>query len=120
VTLNPSERYLPLSLLYAATEIDVVDFVPERFPYLERMRSMLANPLAVIEYFHNTVTAIIAAVIEGGMFGEGARYYSIIEYQGRGTPHIHILVCSISLHELHLLLLFSFGSLAQVILKTYK
>ena len=101
VTLNPGERYSPLSLLYAATEIDVNDFVPERFPYLERMRSMLLNPLAVIDYFHNTVAAIIAAVIEGGIFEEGARYYGVIEYQGRGTPHIHILVCSISLHELH-------------------
>lgn len=73
------------------------DFMPERFPYLERMRSMLANPLAVIDYFHNTVAAIIASVIEGRMFGEGARYYGVIEYQGRGTPHIHILVCSLSL-----------------------
>ena len=91
-----------MSLLYAATEIDVDDFVPERFPYyLERMRLMLANPLTVIDYFHNVVTAIIASVFEGGMFGEGARYYGIIEYQGRGTPHLHILVCSVSLHELH-------------------
>ena len=64
MTLNPGQWYSPLSLLYAATEIDVNDFVPERFPYLERMRSMLANPLAVIDYFHNTVAAIIAAVIE--------------------------------------------------------
>jgi len=94
LTLNPGERSSALSLLYAGVEIDVTDFVPERFPYLERMKSMLANPLAVIDYFHNTVAAIIAAVIEGGMFGQGAHHYGIIEYQGRGT-HIHILVCSI-------------------------
>jgi Helitron helicase-like domain at N-terminus len=92
VTINPGERYSALSLLYAGMEIDINDFVPERFPYLERMRSMLANPLAVIDYFHNTVAAITAAVIEGGMFGEGASHYGVIEYQGRGTPHIHILV----------------------------
>ena len=95
MTLNPGERYSALSLLYAGTEIDITDFVPERFPYLERMRAMLANPLAVIDYFHNTVAAILTAVIEGGMFGEGTRYYGVIEYQGRGTPHIHILVSSI-------------------------
>ena len=92
MTINPGERYSPLSLLYAGTEINVEDFVPEWFPYLERMRSMLADPLAVVDYFHNTVAEIIAAVIEGGMFGEGAHYYGVIEYQGRGTPHIHILV----------------------------
>ena len=92
MTMNPGERYSALSLLYAGMEIDVEDFVPERFPYLQRMKSMLANPLAVVDYFHNTVAAIVASVIEGGMFGEGARYYGVIEYQGRGTPHIHILV----------------------------
>ncbi len=73
-------------------EIDINDFMPERLPYLEHMRSMLANHLAVVDYFHNTVAAIIATVIEGGMFEEGAHYYAIIEYQGRGTPQIHILV----------------------------
>jgi hypothetical protein len=92
VTINPGERYSPLSLLYAGTEIDVSDFAPERFPYMERLTSMLANPLALIDYFHNTVAAIISAVIEGGLFGEGTHHYGIIEYQGRGTPHIHILV----------------------------
>lgn len=100
LTINPGERYSALSLLYAGIDIDINDFVPERFPYLERMRSMLANPLAVIDYFHNTVAAITAAVIEGGMFGEGARHYGIIEYQGRGTPHIHILVCSPSSRDI--------------------
>ena len=95
LTMNPGERSSPLALLYAGMEIDINDFVPERFPYLERMRSMLANPLAMIDYFHNTVVAIIAAVIDGGMFGEGAHHYGVIEYQGRKTPHIHILVCSI-------------------------
>ena len=92
MTINPGERYSPLCLLYAGTEIDIEDFVLERFPYLQRMRSMLANPLAVVDYFHNTVAAIIGAVIDGGMFGEGANHYGVIEYQGRGTPHIHILV----------------------------
>ena len=92
MTINPGERYSPLALLYAGAEIDVGDFVPERFPYLERMRSMLADPLAVVDYFHNTVAAIVAAVVEGGMFGADAHYYGVIEYQGRGTPHIHILV----------------------------
>jgi hypothetical protein len=95
MTMNPGERSSALSLLYAGVEIDVNEFVPERFPYLERMRSMLANPLAVIDYFHNTIAAIFTAVIQGGMFGEGVHYYGVIEYQGRGTPHIHILVHSL-------------------------
>jgi hypothetical protein len=96
LTMNPGERSSALSLLYAGIEIDVNEFVPERFSYLERMRWMLTNLLALIDYFHNTVAAIIAAVIQGGMFGEGAHHYGVIEYQGRKTSHIHILVCSLT------------------------
>ena len=44
MTTNPGERYSPLGLLYAGTEIDIEDFVPETVPYLERMRTMLADP----------------------------------------------------------------------------
>ncbi len=52
----------------------------------------LGNPLAVVEYFHNMITAIIQNVLKEGIFGEVAHYYSTIEYQGCGTPHTHLAV----------------------------
>ena len=91
-TINPGERYSALCLLYAGVRIDVNDFMPERFPYMQRMTMMLANPLAVVDYFHNMIDAVVETVIKGGMFGQNAHYYGTIEYQGRGTPHIHIMV----------------------------
>jgi Helitron helicase-like domain at N-terminus len=52
---------------------------------------MLDNPLAVVEYFHNT---IIEKMLKGGMFGELIHYQGPIEYQGRGAPHAHLVVHS--------------------------
>jgi len=48
--------------------------------------------LAVIEYFHIMITAIIENVLKEGIFGEVNHYYATIEYQGRGTPHMHLAV----------------------------
>jgi Helitron helicase-like domain at N-terminus len=53
---------------------------------------MLDNPLAVVEYFRNTLNAIIEKMLKGGMFGELIHYQGPIEYQGRGTPHAHLVV----------------------------
>ena len=58
----------------------------------DRLKKMLENPLAVVEYFHNTIRAIIEGVLKGGIFGKLLHFYGPIEYQGRGTPHIHLAV----------------------------
>ena len=41
LTLNPAERYSPLSLLYAGEEIDIQNFLPDQYPLTHRMQSML-------------------------------------------------------------------------------
>jgi Helitron helicase-like domain at N-terminus len=92
VTINPAERYSPISLFYAGEKIDVKNFSAEFHTYSERLKCMLNNPLPVVEYFHDLVTTIIETVLKGGMFGELNHYYGTIEYQGRYTPHIHMAV----------------------------
>ena len=65
----------------------------------QRLKRTLNNPLAVVEYFHNMITAIIENVLKEGIFGEVNHYYATIEYQGRDTPHMHlavsIIICKI-------------------------
>ena len=92
ITINPCDLHSPLTLLYAGVEIDIHDFVPEWFPWTDRVKILQKNPLAVIEYFHNTVKTIIEQGFKGGMFGELTHYYGPIEYQGRMTPHTHLAV----------------------------
>jgi len=94
LTINPADLHSPISLFYAGEEIDVLQFCPVMHSASDRLRIMLKNPLAVVEYFHNMVETIIETVLKGGMFGNLLHYYGPIEYQGRATPHIHLAVSS--------------------------
>jgi len=96
-TINPGERHSPIALYYAGEQIDVNDFNPAAYTSSDRLKTMLKNPLAVVEYFHNMIKTIIDTCFKGGMFGEHAHHYGTIEYQGRFTPHIHMAVLSISM-----------------------
>ena len=46
----------------------------------------------MVEYFHSMVMTIIENVLKAGAFGELAHHFGTIEYQGRHTPHIHLVV----------------------------
>ena len=93
LTINPGDRHSPLALLYAGVQISVNNFIPEEYSFTERVKKLLQNPMAVVEYFHNMIHAIIEGVLKKGMFGELAHYYGTIEYQSRFTPHMHMAVC---------------------------
>ena len=100
LTINPGERHSPIALFYAGEEIDLQKFIPGSYSSELRLKRMLANPLAVVEYFHNMITIIIDKLLKGGMFGDVAHHYGTIEYQGRYTPHIHMAVL-FSSHSRH-------------------
>jgi Helitron helicase-like domain at N-terminus len=92
LTLNPADNVSPVALFYAGEKIDVKSFHPNLYSKASRMSAMLHNPLAVVEYFRNTIQTIIKTMLKGGMFGELVHYHGPIEYQGRGTPHAHLVV----------------------------
>lgn len=95
LTFNPGENISPIALLYAGENIDIKAFSPQLYAAGERLNMMLENPLAVVEYFHNTINMIIQTLLKGGMFGELVHYYGPIEYLGRGPPHTHLVICII-------------------------
>ena len=92
ITINPYEQYTPITLFYAGEEINICKFELKLYSLAQRLKTTLANPLAVVEYFHNLITVIIKNIFMQGMFGEIAHYYATIEYQGHGTPHTHLAV----------------------------
>ena len=94
LTLNPGERYSPLALFYAGKEINLKTFNPECWTAANRLKVMMDNPLAMLEYFHTTISTIIEGLLKQGLFGKMSHYYGTIEYQGRGSPHIHLAVHS--------------------------
>ena len=90
--MNPADTISPLVLFYAGERIDIKAFHLQLYTAGMRLNTMLDNPLAVVEYFRNTLNAIIKTMLKGGMFGELIHYQGPIEYQGRGTPHAHLVV----------------------------
>ena len=92
ITLNPADNISPVALFYSGERIYVKNFHPRLYSAADRLKRMLDNPLAVVEYFHNTVNTIIGTLLMGGMFGELIHYQGPIEYLGRGPPHTHLLV----------------------------
>jgi Helitron helicase-like domain at N-terminus len=96
LTLNPGDRHSSIVLLYAGEKIDVKRFVSELWSACERVRIALDNPVAVVEYFHRTINAIINTLLKKGTFGKLKHYFGPIEYQRRRTPHTHLLVNSVS------------------------
>ena len=94
LTFNPGDNSSPIALLYTGENIDIKFFSPQLYAAGERLDTMLANPLAVVEYFHTTINTIIQTLLKGGMFGELVHYYGLVEYLGGGPPHTHLVVYS--------------------------
>ena len=97
LTINPGERHSPIALFYAGEEINIQQFSPHLYDATRRLQTMLKNPLAVVQYFHDMVRIIIDKVLKREIFGELLHHYGPIEYQGRYTPHIHMAVSTSSI-----------------------
>jgi hypothetical protein len=82
ITLNPADNISPVALFYAGERIDVKSFYPRLYTAGDRLKTMLDNPLAVVEYFRNTINTIIKTMLKGGMFGD------LIHYHGLRADHI--------------------------------
>lgn len=92
LTLNPADRHSPLVLSLAGERINLRDFSCAEFTALERFEKALKNPLAVHRYFHTVIQNFIEVFLKGGLLGEMGDHFGVIEYQGRHTPHIHMVV----------------------------
>jgi Helitron helicase-like domain at N-terminus len=74
LTFNPADNNCPLALFYAGERIYVKEFHPCLFSAAERLKTMLDNPLAVVQYFYNTTQGIIDTMLKGRMFGKLQHY----------------------------------------------
>jgi len=93
--INPANRHSPLSLLYASEKLVINNFNPDDYNYSDRVKILLRDPKAAVDYFHNMIQTIIEKVLKGGMFRKLVHHYGTIEYQGRFTPHIHMAIRSL-------------------------
>nr|GAT48229.1 ATP-dependent DNA helicase [Mycena chlorophos] len=100
-TLNPADSCNPIAQVLAGRNIDLDKFFHDLSPGAERdirAKTLAQNPVAGAEFFHLSVTALLNILFGTdrpsriGVFGEIGAYYGVVEAQGRGSLHLHILL----------------------------
>ncbi|KAF8830527.1 hypothetical protein HHX47_DHR2001129 [Lentinula edodes] len=101
LTLNPSDTNNPIAQVLAGRDIDLDRFFHDLKPgseNIERTTSVAQNPVAGAQFFHITVQNLLDILLglkranRKGIFGEVSVYYGVVEAQGRGSLHIHLLL----------------------------
>jgi len=86
-TLNPADNRNPLVAVLSGHTVDQAIALS----IFERCKLIVDDPVAPCKYFYCCVNTFIS-ILKGGIFGPLKAYYGIIETQGRGSLHIHMLI----------------------------
>ncbi|KAG9015583.1 hypothetical protein FRB94_000188 [Tulasnella sp. JGI-2019a] len=90
--------------IFAGEEIDMDLFDRTAGPDKDaRSRNVAANPFAAAKFFRFVITAVLETLFnidasgqqvqsDMGVLGEVEAYFGVVEAQGRGTLHLHMLV----------------------------
>ncbi|KAF5361235.1 hypothetical protein D9757_013225 [Collybiopsis confluens] len=101
LTLNPSDTNNPVAQVLAGRDIDLDKFFHDLKPgteSLERSSQIAQNPVVGAQFFHNTISILLDILLGikrpngKGIFGNVSVYYGVVEAQGRGSLHLHLLV----------------------------
>jgi len=93
VTINPADTYHPLlGVLGGLT----VEHWQEMTGY-ERTVFVARNPGPAAQFFDVMINAFLNIIVrhgdkDSGLFGTSETYYGMVEAQGRGTLHCHMLI----------------------------
>ena len=95
LTINPSDGYSPLVLLFAGEEIDLANIQSE-FAWQQQAILMAKNPAAAARFYHHVITSVLKDLLGfgcgGGVLGNLRSYFGVDETQGRGTLHCHLIL----------------------------
>ena len=93
ITLSPAVTHSPIFMRIAGVEVDMSE-IPS---HAERAQMVANDPVAAAIYFNTVIDAFTEHILgykkeEGGIFGHVSGYYGMVEEQGTGTLHNHMLV----------------------------
>jgi hypothetical protein len=103
ITINPSDRHDPICQVFAGEHIDMDRFVPTEGPSaLQRARNVACDPFAASQFFFFLAETILethfgfsvngrTAENRMGALGRGNAYFGVVEAQGRGSLHLHMV-----------------------------
>src|ERR1700761_9085778 len=101
LTLNPTDTNNPIAQFLAGRDIDLDAFFHDLEAGKEnfvRASTISHDPIAGAEFFNVSVRNLIDVLLgvtreDGvGVFGKVTTYYGVVESQGRGRLHIHMLI----------------------------
>ena len=104
VTINPADIHDPIAQIFAGHEIDMDKFCTTMGPDANQRACTIAeNPYAAAKYFRFIINTVLETLFgikskggrvsaSTGILGRLAAYYGVVEAQGRGTLHLHMLL----------------------------
>ena len=103
ITINPCDLHDPIAQVFAGENLNLDDLHEKIGPSKEkRAENMALDPYAASKFFHFVIQTILTTLfgVEAttqrvhshmGIFGEVTGYFGLVESQGRGTLHLHLL-----------------------------
>lgn len=104
ITINPNDLHDPLVQIFAGEKFDMDDFNPTAGPDADaRSRNVANDPYAAAKYFKTIIDLLLTKMFgvdvtsytttsRPGILGRVKAYFGVVEAQGRGTLHLHMLM----------------------------
>jgi len=104
ITINPADIHDPIAQVFAGESIDLDKFNNLLGPDSQhRVENITMNPYAAARYFDFIIRAMLESLMGiskhgisitscQGILGEVTAYFGVVEAQGRGTLHLHMLM----------------------------
>ncbi|KAB5588280.1 Vacuolar membrane-associated protein IML1 [Ceratobasidium theobromae] len=104
VTINPTDLHNPLMQVMAGEKVDLDNFQAICGPDADRRAKNVAkNPYAAAKFFHLFINLVLETLFgiqcssrrvtsESGVLGKLQGYFGVVEAQGRGSLHLHMLL----------------------------
>ncbi|KAI6116457.1 hypothetical protein F5141DRAFT_1213054 [Pisolithus sp. B1] len=104
ITINPADVHDPVTQIFAGCEIDMDKFSATMGPNAnQRACNIARNPYAAAKYFHFTINTVLETLFaikskagrvqsSIGVLGHLSAYFGVVEAQGRGMLHLHMLL----------------------------
>ncbi len=97
VTINPADVHSPIVSFLAGEDIDLDAEFPAVPSARERAKIVADDPVACAKFFKTIVLAYINSLLRygktgGGILGNVSAYHGVVEEQGRGALHLHMMI----------------------------
>jgi hypothetical protein len=104
ITINPNDLHDPIVQVLLGENIDMDNFLATAGPdRQQRAENIAKDPYACAEFFHFLITLILEKLFgikacgrkvntTMGILGRVSAYYGVVEAQGRGSLHLHMVV----------------------------